>query len=1618
MVDSKYYMTDFEDRYDWIGEFHQGVAIVKKNEMYGAIMIGGKEIFPPIYDHLSNFENGYATATYLGEDRTVNLSGQIQVRKGNELVFLPEEYDWGYDFIDEIYVIVKERKYGIINANFQIIESPSFKSYSGFTNGYAIFGSDAGSCIVDSHGKIIYERVLKVGREYFIVSTSYDDGLYGLVDEKLDILIPCIYNNLRSLSIFSATLFQAEKYGERYVINLKGEVLLTLKRSQSITPIGPYWLIESLFGAQSLVDSEMNEILKTENNERISGATSINKYFNVVDVTSNNNIIVHYIFTATGKKALIRYYNSKILPDNDVLYHVSTYKGLYKIKSDGAIYLLKTNWETETPLTSKDLPTISSLKGIEVSSDFLNYSYFPFSLDRLLVHDYSNGCRGLSDMSGGIIVSPIYKVLVRWINNLLIVAEENDGYLRFGIIDTDGKVILPFDYGFIKILGTSKQLSYSIDAKLKSYNLVVNAEVSIMPSGHIFLMGLLDSNLKSICNPKYNNIEVFSSSYGFYRVTIGKESGIIDKNGKEIIQVKYEEIKKSKGTKGFFVVSGPRKKVAKSTSIGEYSRFQYSNVLNKNGEFIVLSPSGQDVLVPSDTFDWCSNFNDEGYANVLKNGIQGKINLNKELISLNNEQQKKVPKRFSWAYDFKYGYVPVSEGSEWGIADLDFNIIIPCEYYFIEPLCPDYFVFQTENNGKYGLLDKYNLIIAGPNYKSIIYKEGDYIELEKDVRYSSDNDKYEIIDGSGNHIIPIACSYIDLHNIGNKAYWIIKNKGKMGVFFENQFVIPQKFDNIEFQDNSFVCEVYDQKYSNSNGKREIKFSNVYSVDGELQLCIDKIIIVKIPREYETAKDVGFGLIGVVKENMWGIINSKNEIIISPQFSFIDNFNGSFAKVGNSKDNQDCPQVFFSDKWWRHMKWGIIDTFGDIVIPVEYDYIEKWDNGYYLLTKDNTCKLLSPSLNSIMETCGELKKLDDRFVIAKKKLSDYIVTGLYDFGGNVIIPADEEHSFSQIEVLDDGFLRVTYYKSNHNGGSHFAIINSQGKTVYDNRECDEISYWGTGLLCVRSFVYTNMSGSGHSIYKLINLQGNELLDSHYRHIEMLENGKIVVQGDEGWGMADISGNIVVAPKYLNKVVYENGIADINILASSFTQKINERGIVIVHNGKDEIELPENVYWGTDYVNGLSIVRQKGRGIGVIDIKGKMIIPAQYKCVTLLSDNTIRVMDGDCYGLFDVNGETILPPVFTDINYIAKDRIRVEWNLFIAKEWDRKGYVPGGSYSKYKGSNGDLDYRVCNRTAICNLKGEIINDREFLYVGDFVNNYAKAYKKVVKGKIKLNSGNEVDAIKYQQVGVIDSSGNIIVQPLYDSIVLYKESSYAKVCKDGIYGIIHLPSASIRLFDDMPIKYIWDVDVLGRCLYSEDCEYKRCDDGWDWIGGTRGVLSQQGIIVPAGKYHNIRLLSNGLIEVSNDVGDLYGLLDKDGNEILPIKYTYISSFKGNFATICIDGEKDYYSNKMIKGGKWGVIDNTGKIVKDCIFDDEEKLENENVFKDRISTSYRPSVILSDSISEPKENNTYDYGYDSYRDNDDEGPYSKYGGYNGWDDDTIDEAFDGNPELTWNID
>lgn len=57
--------------------------------------------------------------------------------------------------------------------------------------------------------------------------------------------------------------------------------------------------------------------------------------------------------------------------------------------------------------------------------------------------------------------------------------------------------------------------------------------------------------------------------------------------------------------------------------------------------------------------------------------------------------------------------------------------------------------------------------------------------------------------------------------------------------------------------------------------------------------------------------------------------------------------------------------------------------------------------------------------------------------------------------------------------------------------------------------------------------------------------------------------------------------------------------------------------------------------------------------------------------------------------------------------------------------------------------------------------------------------------------------------------------------------------------------------------------------------------------------------------------------------------------------------------------------------------------------------------------------------SINEIKKKPEHNYGNDENDDDDDYGnSYEKYNGYNDWSDDVIDDAFEGDPEATWNVD
>ena len=126
----------------------------------------------------------------------------------------------------------------------------------------------------------------------------------------------------------------------------------------------------------------------------------------------------------------------------------------------------------------------------------------------------------------------------------------------------------------------------------------------------------------------------------------------------------------------------------------------------------------------------------------------------------------------------------------------------------------------------------------------------------------------------------------------------------------------------------------------------------------------------------------------------------------------------------------------------------------------------------------------------------------------------------------------------------------------------------------------------------------------------------------------------------------------------------------------------------------------------------------------------------------------------------------------------------------------------------------------------------------------------------------------------------------------------------------------------------------------------------------------LSKEDKLVAPFEYDDIDLFGfshEGLIRVTKKTqdGELFGLLDKDGKEILPCKYNRISDFKNGVASVEIEGNK-YWINKegkevgqpeitesksgdqkeykaVERDGKYGIVDSDGNAITpfkyDCI-------------------------------------------------------------------------------------
>ena len=242
---------------------------------------------------------------------------------------------------------------------------------------------------------------------------------------------------------------------------------------------------------------------------------------------------------------------------------------------------------------------------------------------------------------------------------------------------------------------------------------------------------------------------------------------------------------------------------------------------------------------------------------------------------------------------------------------------------------------------------------------------------------------------------------------------------------------------------------------------------------------------------------------------------------------------------------------------------------------------------------------------------------------------------------------------------------------------------------------------------------------------------------------------------------------------------------------------------------------------------------------------------------------------------------------------------------------------------------------------------------------------------------------------KIGFVDKEGTIVVKPQFTMYYgeCYDENDIIKVSIDNLYGF---PRSG-----------------------GKGATYKR---------PMYGLINYKGETIFEPSFYSLlpAIGNKKLFTVQNNHFE-YAVLNIDGTEVVPFgKYSWIDGFDNGLARVRIG---NVTNGQIQNGSKWGLIDENGNEVLPLEYNDiwtfyGKKRVSTKVVKDNIAQDIVFSEILGVNRVQEKGNYSDNYYADDYGTS-----YGEYAGtyaqdVEGYSDDVIDDAFDGDPDAYWNID
>ena len=268
---------------------------------------------------------------------------------------------------------------------------------------------------------------------------------------------------------------------------------------------------------------------------------------------------------------------------------------------------------------------------------------------------------------------------------------------------------------------------------------------------------------------------------------------------------------------------------------------------------------------------------------------------------------------------------------------------------------------------------------------------------------------------------------------------------------------------------------------------------------------------------------------------------------------------------------------------------------------------------------------------------------------------------------------------------------------------------------------------------------------------------------------------------------------------------------------------------------------------------------------------------------------------------------------------------------------------------KGFHGGVARIMARRKFGCiNTKGEVVHEPTYDFISAFVDGIATAklgrdfFILSTDGNAKMLSTPMVAIKRFSEglaqfrspeglFGLIDTKGEVIVEPIYKSMGLFFDGAAWIKETSGLVGYIDKTGTVIiqpkyEMAGNLdPISHCARVRKNGAWSYvsrsgqeiqadnatsfgefSEGFAYLRVDNGF-------GFIDKDGKWLVEPVYSQVKPFSDGMAAVQ--IGRVWGFINAKGEEVVPPTFVAIRPFKNGYAAVSTQRDK------------WGIIDKDGK-------------------------------------------------------------------------------------------